>query len=417
MQIACLIAVVTGWILCPPSSQSLTTTTKSYNGQITLLSLVKRNQYGCSWLAQAHDKTLLLESRKPDLIPGDILWVSGKIEPHSSNGQAYWLRKGVVGRLKLTDEAHHIQHGPSFWKTTSALHRSFIDFSSKFLPQRIAGLINALCFNDRSTLSLATQQSLLATGTIHIVSTSGLHVVLVAGLLMAAIRLLCLPRSVNLFLLALTLLIYVGSTGFQAPAVRAWIMLMIGLMAFLFKKEADPISALSLAGITYCIFSPASIFEIGFQLSFVCTGALILYMPAIHRQKIPTPSQFITTQLEQILKASFVAFAASAPILAFHFSQIPTASILANILLVPFIALLMTTVFLAWLISLVFVPVAVGLIQLLVAPLSGWTLMVVEFLGSQAWSSLKVQTFSGYWVALLYLLVLMLGRFKARGFR
>ena len=62
-----------------------------------------------------------------------------------------------------------------------------------------------------------------------------------------------------------------------------------------------------------------------------------------------------------------------------------------------------------------FVPsLGAGLMQLIVAPLVGWVQFVLEQIGGVSWSGVQVPAFSGYWLGLLYLALLLTWRKRVR---
>lgn len=83
-----------------------------------------------------------------------------------------------------------------------------------------AALVRSVCFNDDSDLTKSLRANLVDSGTVHIISTSGLHVALLSGILFGLFRKLPIPRWAQIALLAMILLLYVAAAGWRPPRVR-----------------------------------------------------------------------------------------------------------------------------------------------------------------------------------------------------
>lgn len=148
------------------------------------------------------------------------------------------------------------------------------------------GIIIALALGERGAISDKQWQTLLASGTNHLVAISGLHVGLVAGMVFLLIRLLwrrcprcCLslaaPRSAALAGLCAGV-VYAGLAGFSIPTQRAVLMLAVILGATLWLRPLAPMRALLLAFWLVLLWQPMAVLDAGFWLSFAAV-ALILF--------------------------------------------------------------------------------------------------------------------------------------------
>ena len=122
-------------------------------------------------------------------------------------------------------------------------------------------------------------QNMRMGGIAHIFAVSGLHVGALYAfclLLFSKTRLKYSPKPFRFFLLAGMLLFYAGICGFSASIVRATVFCLVGYFMRLLGVKSDGLNVLGLAAIVILLFSPVSVFEIGFQLSFMaCVGILL----------------------------------------------------------------------------------------------------------------------------------------------
>ena len=108
-------------------------------------------------------------------------------------------------------------------------------------------------------------------GTSHLLAVSGFHVgiaVICAGII--------LGRRKNFLVLSLIMWLYVLLTGAAASAMRAALMIQIGLIAPLLGRKTNGVNAVSAAGVILLLFRPFLFWDIGWRLSMI--SALTLTM-------------------------------------------------------------------------------------------------------------------------------------------
>ena len=131
----------------------------------------------------------------------------------------------------------------------------------------------ALTLGLRGELPSKLKQRFRQSGLAHLFSVSGLHVGILAMLILLFLRPLPLPwRTLTL----VTLVPYVWITGGNAPALRAFLLLVVlaAIRSQLYWLRA--LEVLALIGTGLLLWRPAYLFDAGFQYSFVITGFLIL---------------------------------------------------------------------------------------------------------------------------------------------
>ncbi len=401
---------VTGWILAPLGHLEEVQQASFLNAEASVISVPKYSPFGTTCEIESSGKRYLLQWKgQPELSLSDEIKIHGIIQPFSEIKQNFWKTKAVLGSITPSQPIQKIKKGFFLWQWGVNIHQSFTRFTSSSLLPKAAAVLNAICLSDRSSFDPSFQEAAFRSGTLHIFSVSGLHVILVASLMAWFFRFFPLPRSIVIMVEAFCLFLYVAATGLQAPAVRAAIVCFLASTAFLWHKESDSLSALSFAGIVYLLWQPYSLLNLGFQLSFVCTGALILFGNYSDHQH-DSLWKAIKDWCRVLLKGSLIATVASTPLLAYHLGQIPTASLLANLLILPILPVLMMITFIGWIISLLFPIIASGLSKMLIEPLAGWIRFIVDQIGTLSWSTFSIPQPSIYLIFLLYVLFLMLWR-------
>src|SRR5262245_48166198 len=155
-------------------------------------------------------------------------------------------------------------------------------------PER-ATLASAVLLGTREQLDPHRNEDYLVTGTIHVLSISGLHVGILAAGFFFVLRTGLVPRRATLVATILLTLGYALLTDLEPPVVRASILVITGCVALWTCRSAIGFNTLAAAGIVVLALNPASLFLTGPQLSFLAVGTLIAFQSVLIRQPIDDP--------------------------------------------------------------------------------------------------------------------------------
>ncbi len=137
-----------------------------------------------------------------------------------------------------------------------------------------AGMLKAMLFGDRTSLSQPQRIGFQRTGSFHLFVVSGLHVTLLAGAVFWAARRLRLREWLATLLTLGLATGYAVLTGFGAPVQRALWMTAIFLVARLLSRDRNVLNGLGAAALGVLVWSPASLFESSFQMTFLAVMAI-----------------------------------------------------------------------------------------------------------------------------------------------
>ncbi len=139
---------------------------------------------------------------------------------------------------------------------------------------RFAANAAGLFFGCRSGMDDRTRLELIRSGTIHLYAVSGLHVGALALVLFWLLR--PLPFRIRHLVLPLLILVYVVTTGANAPAVRAFGMITVWCLLRAMLMRTSPLNILGVLAAVLVVLQPAYVRDAGFLYSFVITGVLLL---------------------------------------------------------------------------------------------------------------------------------------------
>ena len=248
---------------------------------------------------------------------GNKLLVKGKFTENKN------IVSGVIGDYKIED--YKILKSDFIDKLYKRRKYVFEKIESK-IGERKAALITSVSFGYKSELNEDHKELMKNLGISHAISISGLHLVLVYSVLR---RLLGVKLSLMLAL------VYVLFSGASAPAVRAYIMIVILNLGKIVRRNYNPVAALSLAGIILILIKPYYIYNLGFVLSFLATLGIILFNKSLNKKLYKLPS-YIRNTVAISLSAQILTF----PIIILYFNEVSLNFIFGNIIVIPFINIL-----------------------------------------------------------------------------
>jgi competence protein ComEC len=171
-----------------------------------------------------------------------------------------------------------------------------------------------------------------ASGLYHLLAVSGQNVAFIAGGIFGLGWLLRLPRGVRELLAVGAIAAYVLAVGWQPSVIRAGVAGALASLAWLVARPRDRWHFLALGALVLLVWTPTSLLEPGFQLSFAAVAAIFLGAPRVGRRLEGYP---IPRGLGDVLGIALVCGLATAPIVLVHFGQAPVYTVPANALAAP----------------------------------------------------------------------------------
>ena len=151
-----------------------------------------------------------------------------------------------------------------------------------------AGMLNAMLFGDRTRLTHVLRIGFERTGSFHLFVVSGMHVALLAGIVLWTLRKLRIREWLATLITLPLMTAYALLTGFGAPVQRALLMTAVFLVARLLSRERSVLNALGAAALAELIWSPSSLFEASFQMTFLAIFAIAgIAVPLGERSRMP----------------------------------------------------------------------------------------------------------------------------------
>jgi competence protein ComEC len=174
------------------------------------------------------------------------------------------------------------------------------------------------------------------TGTLHVLSVSGMHVAIV---FMVFSRFLFFLDKVKYGPLLKTLLLifflwfYALLTGLSPSVLRSATMFSFIVCARSFKRNSNTYNTLAASAFFLLLINPFLIMDVGFQLSYLAVVGILLLQPFFDNW-IKT-NNWLINQLYTLITVSIAAQLATLPISLYYFHQFPNYFLLSNLLVIP----------------------------------------------------------------------------------
>lgn len=221
-------------------------------------------------------------------------------------------------------------------------------------------LVDALLLGRREALDPSVEERYLASGLVHLLAISGSHVALLAAALLLVSAALRLPRRAGAVATLAVLAGYLVLIGAPASAVRAALMVGLGLVAWLRQRPVMPSGVVATAALLLLAANPWAVADVGAQLSFA--GAIGLAAGARAVRGLPEPWRHGARRtLAQAVGGSAGAVFFTTPLVALHFGRVNPWAVVANLPAVPLAGWALVGVTLAAAVGAVW-PVAGGLL-------------------------------------------------------
>jgi competence protein ComEC len=207
------------------------------------------------------------------------------------------------------------------------------------MPAREAELARGFVLGEDEDVDAETKEDFRRSGLSHLLAVSGENVTLLAVLAMPLLGALGIPLRERLLWVLGLIAVYVPVAGAGPSVQRAAVMGALGLLATLQGRRASRLYALALAAAVTLAVAPGVAADVGWQLSFAAVlGILLLATPLRRGIQAWLGAGRWRRALAEGVAVTVAATLATAPLIAFHFEELSTTTLVANVLALPAVA-------------------------------------------------------------------------------
>jgi competence protein ComEC len=197
-------------------------------------------------------------------------------------------------------------------------------------------VLEALLLGEDGRLDEATVENLQKTGLYHLFAISGGHIAILNVLLFSLFRLVRMSPRASRLALAAFLVFYTILIEGSPSVLRATFMTLAYLAGRLLWKDVHVLNTISASAVLLLLLNPSSLFDAGFQLTYVATLSIILFTPPLLK-KLPR----LPLKATELACLSVTAALGVAPLIARNFNRVTLSSLLLNFVAIPLVGLIM----------------------------------------------------------------------------
>jgi competence protein ComEC len=345
-------------------------------------------------------KVIIRFPRTPEselLRPGDMICLLGRYRPVAgpANPGEFDYRRF----LSRQDIEYRIYADTAAWALTDhsagnlkiiALHcrdHLLAEFRASPFGAQASAVLSALTLGYRNDLEAETTELFTRAGVIHIMALSGFNVGMIFLMLdffLGFLRKRGFQGFVRLAISLIGVWTFAVITGLSSSVTRAGIMISLFLIGKFISRNANPVNIVSASAFLMLVFSPCSLFDAGFQLSFAAVLGIIHFQPCLYR--LIRVNNRLADKIWILFTVSMAAQLTTAPLTLYYFHMFPLLFWITNLFVVPLVTLIIYISFPFLLFSFV-TPVRILLarvLEFLVNVLTGPLAWLTGFPGSVA---------------------------------
>ena len=381
------------------------------------------------------------------LLPGDVLCFKGSVRVPQNFSDSltfdyarYVTMQGAAGTVYLPRKhwerlgMHELTLRERLLRLRGRLQQRY---KASAFEKDVLGVLSALTLGDKRELSNEMRATYSDAGAAHVLALSGMHVGIIYGFLAFVLRGLFRMRNLRWLSELLTLMalwLFAFMVGMSASVVRAVAMCTLYILArWVADDTSSPLHVLSLTALLMLLVCPFSLFDIGFQLSFMAMASILWIEPylelflrrginssslhcfqrlkgtnfgAVSRCVLRSTSGFFVGLLCMSLAAQLGTF----PLVLHHFGTFPTYFLLTNLVVVPCLIAVLLLSLVWWALLLLGAPwmqSLSGLLQYVI----GWMNQILSCIGQWPYAVLHVDNFGASSMLCTYLFIFFAGLF------
>ncbi|MCD7879260.1 MAG: DNA internalization-related competence protein ComEC/Rec2 [Candidatus Gastranaerophilales bacterium] len=347
---------------------------------------------------------------------GDILSIKGKLKvpenaknPSEFDYAKYLQYKDVFSLIYVNED----------WQITGCsddiLYRllrklnkvrsNILEVHAKNIKSPMIEILGGIIFGDDAVNpDEDTKKSFMNSGIFHILAASGMNVTLIFGIWFFFAKNLKLDYKLSILTGIGLISVYTCMTGFGPPIIRAFLMLALILIGKYIDRTTPTMALLFLVGFLMLAFNPFMLLDVGFQLSFIVTFALIFTAPLI-------AFKFKHKFINYILGAGMIPIIAqlyAAPLQMYYFNTFALYSVFSNIAIIPVLSIVSFLGFISSILALI--PAIADKIcfiaDLILNPLLIYIVKVAEFFSSMPFSIIYLKKPSIFQILLYFAIII-----------
>lgn len=290
---------------------------------------------------------------------------SGFDDTYAQRGGFDWRRqrmvRGIVARTFVASDKWEraevsLEAMPRIDRLALSLQSLRYDLLSRLqgsaLSEDSYATIAAMTLGDKTCVSAELRDTYSKAGVSHVLALSGLHL----GIIYAMIALLLGRRRNTMGGLLVTLLLvwtFALMVGMSPGIVRSAAMFSVYASMTFLQRDYLTANSLALAASVMLLTSPAMLWDVGFQMSFLAVMGIVICHVLLRNNRfyVRYAHRRFVGKLVSLVCISLAAQLFVLPLVMYYFGNVPFYFLLANIVAVPLTTLIIYAAMLLFVLS------------------------------------------------------------------
>ena len=262
--------------------------------------------------------------------------VSPPFNPREFDYQSYLSHQNIWQHTFLNPAQYHVlghREGNPVLRFALEMRRKIVKRFRQYIGDDIAFQVaTAIILGYRSEMAKETITAFSNTGTIHVLSVSGMHVGLVFWILSFLLKGLGrwkAGRNIQHVILLTFIWMYVVLTGLSPSALRAGLMISFFVVSNMLGKDLKSYNTIASSAFFMLLTNTKILADLGFQLSYLAVLGIVTVLPLLNKLYLPKGKY-----LKIFMEYMYISIAAqlfTLPLVFYYFGQFPNYFLIANL--------------------------------------------------------------------------------------
>lgn len=280
------------------------------------------------------------------IIPSRYTEIEPPYNPGEFNYKKYLASRQLYHQAFLNQAEVRVmdyQNGQQVFSFAIELRKKLVAKFYRYLPDKdAAALASTLILGYRADLSKEVVSAYSKTGTMHVLSVSGMHVgiiFIVLNFLIRPLRRIKHMKYTGAVIIIVLIWFYALITGFSPSVCRAAMMLSFVVLGKALNKNLNTYNLLAISAFFLLLYNPFYLLDVGFQLSYFAVLGLVFFHPKLYG--LLYLKNKIIDSAWSYCALSLAAQLATFPLSIYYFHQFPLYFLVSNLAIVLPVALIM----------------------------------------------------------------------------
>ena len=249
--------------------------------------------------------------------------------PGNFDAKSYYAKQGLHGSLWCNKVMHVEGKENSLSEFFFQMRQKWRDKIMDEMGGQKGAILCAMLLGEKGEMEEEIKEIYQKNGYGHLLAISGLHISFVGLGVYRVLRKMGAGYAASGIISLSLLSMYVLMLGFSVSVFRAYIMLLLRIGADLSGRVYDMLTAVTLSAALIVAMEPLYFLDAGFQLSHGAIFAILFMIPAL-KEFFDIKGKIAEAVISGLAINIFLL-----PITLWHYFEIPTYSILWNLIVIP----------------------------------------------------------------------------------